>query len=85
MSHRYYLTQRGIAPGCQPKGFSSWVDTPEGKLTTGVQCYGYVEYERELTPEEIREYELTPHGKGVYLASFWYCRCSLGADRKSVV
>ena len=68
--HRYYLTQRGIAPGCQPGGFTSWEDTPNGELTNGKRCYGFVDYKRELSPEEIATYELVPHGEEIRLREY---------------
>lgn len=68
--HRYYLTQRAVAPGCQPKDFSLWSETKDGELTNEKRCYGYVEYNRELTQEEISEYELVPHSKTVRLREY---------------
>ncbi len=67
MLYRYYLTQRGISIGTQPNGFVSKLDTEGGELTNGRRCYGYVEYDRELTEQEIKMYELTPHSKTVRL------------------
>ena len=67
MAYRYYLTQRGVAPGCQPSGFTNWEDTPNGILTNGAKCYGFIEYERELTEREVKDYELTPHSNAVHL------------------
>ena len=69
MMYRYYLTQRSVAPGCQPGGFTSWEETPDGELTNGARCYGYVDYERELSPEEVKEYEL-PHSDEVRLREY---------------
>lgn len=65
--HRYYMTRRSVAPGAQPKGFASWQETEGGKLTNGSRCYAFVDYARELSPEEIEEYELTPHSDSVQL------------------
>ena len=64
--YKYYLTQRGIGPGCQPSGFVSFEDT-DGELTTGKRCYGYVVYNAPLSEEQIRDYELIPHTESVYL------------------
>ena len=69
MLYRYYLTQRGISIGTQPNGFVSKLDTDGGELTNGRRCYGYVEYDRELTEQEIKGYELTPHSDKVHLIS----------------
>ena len=63
MMYKYYLTQRGVAPGCQPSGFTSWEETPDGELTNGKRCYGLVNYDRELSAEEIATYELVPDGE----------------------
>lgn len=69
MLYRYYLTQRGISIGTQPNGFVSKLDTDCGELTNGRMCYGYVEYDRELTEQEVNDYELTPHSDKVRLIS----------------
>lgn len=68
--HRYYLTQRGVAPGCQPKGFTSWEEILDGELTNGQRCYGYIDYDRELTQEDVTRYELTPHSAKVRLREY---------------
>ena len=55
--HRYYLTQRPVSVGAQPKGFCSLSNDP-GELPGGIKYYGYVEYQRDLTPREVEDYEL---------------------------
>jgi len=65
--YRYYLTQRGISPGCQPSGFINCKDTPNSRLTNGCRCYGYVEYDRELTDSEVIGYELLRHSRRIQL------------------
>lgn len=70
MLHRYYLTQRGISIGTQPNGFVSKSDTDGGELTNGRRCYGYVEYSREPTEQEIKIYELTPHSEVIRLREY---------------
>lgn len=70
MLHKYYLTQRGVGPGCQPSGFTAWQETQDGELTTGKRCYGFVTYDRELTPEELKAYELVPHSDTVRLREY---------------
>lgn len=57
MLHRYYLTQRPVSIGTQPKGFFSFCNDP-GELPGGIKYYGYVEYERDLTADEVYDYEL---------------------------
>lgn len=62
--YKYYLTQRGVAPGCQPKGFVSFADEL-AELTNGKRSYGWVGYDKPLTDEQIRDYELVPHSDTV--------------------
>ena len=64
------MTQRGVAPGCQPSGFTSWEETPNGELTNGKRCYGFVDYDRELSSEEIACYELVPQGGDIRLREY---------------
>ena len=78
--YKYYLTQRGIAPGCQPNDFTSWEETPNGELTNGKRCYGIINYRRELSPEELATYEITPHSEAVRLREYkpfngWHKYC----------
>lgn len=68
--YKYYLTQRGIAPGCQPNDFTSWEETPNGELTNGKRCYGIINYRRKLSPEEISMYELIPHSEEIRLRKY---------------
>lgn len=62
--YRYYMTKRPPAPGAAPR-------TPAQVWTYGAngvefdrlgRVWGYVEYEQELTPQEVADYELTPGG-----------------------
>ena len=58
--HRYYLTQRPPGLGCQPNDFIG-VEWFVGKIfvpVIGREAWGYVEYDRRLTEQEIRDYEL---------------------------
>ena len=66
MLHRYYLTQRPVSIGTQPKGFFSFSDDP-GELPNGITYYGYVDYDRDLTDKEVKEYELYDGGKNLKL------------------
>jgi len=58
--YRYYLTQRGPGPGCQPNkcgttcdyGFKKYVDE------IGCKAWGYAEYSGKLTDDEINDFEL---------------------------
>ena len=51
-TYRYGMRTRGCAPGCQPKDFTSFEDDPDGKYLN------ILIYNRELTDEELKEYEL---------------------------
>jgi len=60
--YRYYLTKRPAAPGAIPSGAANIHSygangTSFDRLGT---VWSYAEYERELTPEEVSSYELTP-------------------------
>lgn len=49
----YGMRLRGFSPGCQPmKGLKERRDDPDGRY------YDLLAYERPLTDEEIRNYEL---------------------------
>lgn len=54
--YAYYLPHRPVSIGTQPRGFMDFEDLDRAE--TGY--YGIVRYERELTPEEIADYELVP-------------------------
>lgn len=52
---KYGMRLRGFAPMCQPKeGFVRREDDPSGRY------YDILVYNRELTENEIRNYELDP-------------------------
>ena len=50
--YRYGMRMRGYSPGAQPKGVIRREDDPAGKY------YDIIVYDRPLSAEEIREYEL---------------------------
>ena len=54
MKVKYGMKHRPFGIGCQPRGVESIVDC--NKADTG--CYNYIVYDRELTDQEIRDYEL---------------------------
>ena len=58
--YKYYLTQRGPGPGCQPKGCNITCDYGFKKHVEEIGCnaWGYVEYKNRLTVKEISDYEL---------------------------
>ena len=50
----YGMRLRGFAPGCQPsEGLICWLDCKKGS-----KYHSVISYCRELTPEELAEYEL---------------------------
>lgn len=58
--YRYYLLQRPPSLGCQPGGAVNIHTYDEITYIVAIRygAYGYAEYERELTEQEINEYEL---------------------------
>jgi hypothetical protein len=54
--YKYRLKYRPCDTGCQPDGFINHVELD--KKTTGF--WGELTYDRELTPQEIRKFELFP-------------------------
>lgn len=61
MIYRYYLTYRPVDMGTCPRDFVNMrnyddrTDIPE----LGIQAWGYAEYGRELTDDEVNGYQLT--------------------------
>lgn len=63
---RYYSKLRPVGPGTYPKSGATDIHNYNDKIyvkDAGQQVWGYIEYNRELTPEELRSYELIPGGK----------------------
>jgi len=58
--YRYYCLERPAGPGAIPRGVVVITNFDERKTADeiGRMAWGWVEYERELTEKEIREYEL---------------------------
>jgi hypothetical protein len=57
---KYFLPYRPPAPGTIPKGFvrcEEWADRPYC-AEVGRHVWGFAEYERELTEQEVNDYEL---------------------------
>jgi hypothetical protein len=53
----YEYTLRGFSLGCQPKGFIEHNDN--------IGRHGIVSYDRQLTNEELSDYELIPYNKAI--------------------
>ena len=49
MKYQYLMKYRSVAPGAQPKGVIDWQELPDKTIIT---------YERKLTEEELKDYEL---------------------------
>ena len=57
--YRYYCKYRPPVPGSIPKaGLHQIADFDYPQSFNGIGCWGWAEYTRELTPEEIANYEL---------------------------
>lgn len=88
--YRYYLTQRGPGPGCQPKGANWTGDYAIKKFVEeiGRKAWGYAEYDRQLTAKQIEEYELVEVGTDLILGDYKGCGacilCEEGIDCKKI-
>ena len=58
-TYRYYLTQRPPAPGAIPRGSKNTVSFDTKQEVDGLEAWGYVEYDKPLTDEQISDYELS--------------------------
>lgn len=60
MVYRYYCLYRPQAPGAVPKGMVGMEETMEDTYFPQIECtaWGYVDYTRRLTDEEVSQYEL---------------------------
>ena len=62
---RYYLPNRPPVPGAVPK--DGLVNVHDGNIMWGTfDFYGYVEYNRKLTKQEVDDYELVEGGEHNY-------------------
>ena len=77
---RYYSTERPLMPGCCPRAGVYEVKNFETKMfcdEVGCEAWGYVDYMRELSPEEAADYELLSAG----LKTFWCVTTAITDDR----
>lgn len=61
MRTRYYSTQRPVAPGTYPKRGCQKIMNFDDRIhidEIGKEAWGYIDYDRELTPQETSNYEL---------------------------
>ena len=58
-TYRYYLTQRPPSPGAIPSGSINTVSFDDKQDVDGLEAWGYVEYDKPLTENQISDYELT--------------------------
>jgi len=52
---KYFYRLRPPGPGCQPRGF---IEVKEEDINQGQHYWGWVTYDRELSPAEINNYDL---------------------------
>ena len=60
MTFTYYMILRPVGIGCQPKGFVSYEDYGRRKYVPEIdhEAWGTVTYNRELSEEEIKAYDM---------------------------
>lgn len=66
MKYTYYLTQRPAGPGCQPRPGLLDIEDLDDRFVPAINqnAWSKVTYDRQLTPDEIAQYELTPSPQG---------------------
>lgn len=78
-TYRYYSTERPLMPGCCPRAGVYEVknfDTKTFCEEVGCEAWGYIDYMRELSPDEAADYELLPAG----LKTFWGVTTAIDND-----
>lgn len=62
MEYTYYLTQRPAGPSCQPRKGLLYIEDLDDRFVPEINCEAWsrVTYDRQLTTDEINQYELTP-------------------------
>lgn len=76
---RYYSTQRPLVPGgCPRAGVQDVHNFDEKTFCEEIdrEAWGYVDYNRELTKEEVEDYELLPAG----IKKFWAVTTAIRDD-----
>ena len=58
MNVRYYFLMRPPMPGAMPREGLTEVGFDEGQAPSGHFSWGWAEYNRELTAEEVSHYDL---------------------------
>ena len=77
--HAYYMTQRPFSIGAQPKEGLVEVEDFDGKKRVeeiGRDAWSRIVYDRELTEQEIEQYEMVPAEPKLY---FGYVRYADGS------
>lgn len=66
MEYTYYLTQRPAGPGCQPRKGLLDIEDLDNRFVPEInrEAWSKVTYDRQLTQDEITQYELTPATMG---------------------
>ena len=58
-NHFVYLPlRRPVAPGTCPRGFVRFENFDERTTILGFPCLAWAAYDRQLTPDEVAEYEM---------------------------
>jgi len=61
---KYFYRLRPPGPGCQPRGF---IEVKEEDINQGQHYWGWVTYDRELSPAEIDNYDLENESKDLFI------------------
>lgn len=81
--HCYYMTQRPAQPGAQPKKGLTDIQAFDSRTfipSIGREAYALLTYDRVLTAEEVRDYELVPDQFERMYALSWYTITGCGGD-----
>lgn len=73
--HVYYMTERPFGPGCQPKEGLVEAEDFDGRKHVeeiGRDAWSRIVYDRELTEQEISQYELVPAEPKLYFGYVKY-------------
>ena len=67
--YKYYLLLRGRSIGTQPDGYSGWTDYAARKFVPeiGREAWGELYYEKSLTAQQVRDYDLYDAGEVAYI------------------
>ena len=83
--YKYYLLLRGRSIGTQPDGAVGWTDYTARKFVPeiGREAWGELYYDRKLTDQEVRSYDLYDAGEVTYIEYMDYYK-SNGIEMRGV-